>query len=278
MESLFDKNQKLFRTTSLSSIHWHDKEVHALIKVLVVALLADSEEDLLLSSALSHYSPQQLKGLTRVRYHDVTSSISNPSLLKAETLTIAFPNDVYKPQSFTFIHDPNNDTKSRYKTLVMAHASSKLTQMLLHWMKTQYGVVSSPVVLRPQLISSCLDLVINGLPGDDKTRLGDLEMSFSTQTKNTALSTISLEVENKELQKLAELANDGDLLSSIMEFIQTHTSLEVAKLPLNRFSCNFMVMTGDGRLKLQRGIPTIAPTDVIEFTVWDIIQMIYQTL
>lgn len=272
--SFFDSNLKLFKSTNLSIDFESKKLIHSL-KILVVAILADSHDDLIISSSLSTLTTDELQAMTEVK-HDIEIEEISGKEYEVNSVVIYFPNNIYKKLSLTFIKTIEESPKA-YNTLVLARGISRFTNLLLQWVKSDTGASIKPLKFNSQFLIECMNIVINGL-SNDKSRLGDLELVFSVNTQLNALSNISIEIPNTEIAKFAKQAGDKDLRELIYEFLLENTSIDFKKFNLSKFKCNFLYITSDGKLKFSRGIPRLGASDAIRFTAWDFIEKIYEIL
>lgn len=272
--SFFDSNLKLFKSTSID-IDFGSRRLSHSLKILVVAILADSHDDLIVSSSLSTLSKEELHEATKVK-HDYTTENINDKEYDVDSLVISFPNGIFKKQSLTFIRS-NAKSNKAYSTLILAKGTPKFTNLALQWLKSDTGCLIKPLKFDSHFLIECLNIVINGL-STDKARLGDLELTFSVTTQLNALSNITIEIPNKEIEKFAEEAGSENLRKMIYEFLFENTSIDFEKFDISKFKCNYLLISSDGKLRFSKGIPRLGPSDTIGFTAWDFVEKIYDIL
>lgn len=272
--SFFDSNLKLFKSTRLD-IDFGSRKLSHSLKILVVAILADSHDDLIISSSLSSLSREELHDATKVKHEFSTEKI-NDKEYEVDSLVVSFPNGIFKKQSFTFIRSKPDSNKA-YSTLILAKGTPKFTNLTLQWLKSDTGCLIKPVKFNSNFLIECLNIVVNGL-SSDKARLGDLELTFSVTTQLNALSNIAIEIPNKEIEKFAKEAGAEDLRKMIYEFLFDNTSIDFEKFDISKFKCNYLLISSDGKLRFSKGIPRLGPSDTIGFTAWDFVEKIYDIL
>lgn len=272
--SFFDSNLKLFKSNDIV-IDFSSKRLAHNLKILVVAILADSHDDLIISSSLSTLTTDEIQELTKVKHEQNIEKIKEKEY-DVNTLTITFPNQIYKKLSLTLIKSVEPSTKP-YSTLILARGVPKFSNLLLQWLKSETGALIRPVKFHSQFLIECMNIVVNGL-SNDNSRLGDLELVFNAQTQLNALSNISIEISNTEIEKFSKEAGDEELRKLIYEFLFENTSIDFEKFDLIKFKCNFLYITSDGKLKFFKGIPRLGASDTIGFTAWDFIEKIYEIL
>jgi hypothetical protein len=270
MNSIFDTNLKLFKTSSLQEVLW-DNEV-ADLKLLVLAVLASSQQDLIISTALSSITTDQLREMTEIDIqrdsHDYQGIVYD-----VETITIRFPQDFYKPQTITFIS--TEDTSTTYNnSLILIKCFAKLQNLIFHWLKNKHGLIIRSLKFSSEFIIDTLKFTIDGLV--NQTRLGDVELQFQTRTLLNALGSITIELRNSDVLQFTKI--DQDLLKTLYDYLNIQTSIDFNKLKISRLRCSFIMLTNDGKLKFNRGLPRLAQSEEIKFTMWDFIHKIYETI
>jgi len=272
--SFFDSNLRLLKSTPLLLDFESRKFAHNL-KILVVAILADSHDDLIISSTLSTLSTAELQEMTKIKHEHSEEEVDGVRY-EVDSVVASFPNNIYKKQSFTFIKTSEKSSKT-YNTLILAKGTPKFTNLVLQWIKSDTGALIKGLKFESQFLMDCMNTVINGLT-NDKSRLGDLELVFGISTNLNALSNIAIDIPNKEIEKFNQEAKDSDLRKVIYEFLLENTSIDFTKFNILKFKCNFLSITSDGKLKFLKGIPRLGASDTIGFTAWDFVHKIYETL
>lgn len=261
---------RLFQCPS-ETIPWDSPVMILGFKVLVVALLINSEEDIIVSSMLLNMTAEQLRDATQVDIERSTRKIEDVKY-EMTTVTIGFPSAVYKKQSYTFMTNP---AQQKGKTLLIAKSSGKLDILLMHWFMSEYGLQINPLRFDSQFLIECLNSLVDNLP--DKTKLGNVDLSFTNSSQNKMLSTISVELPNKDLVSFDQVKTTT-LFQEVMTYLQDQTTIKFDKLKISKFRCQFMVMGSDGRVRFLRGMPMLGSTEVINFTAWDFIHRIHTSL
>ncbi|CCH46947.1 hypothetical protein BN7_6553 [Wickerhamomyces ciferrii] len=272
--SFFESNLKLFKSTDVDVDFKSQGFIHSL-RAIIIAILAESNDDLILSSNLSTYSVQELQEATKVKYEHDLETIEDVTY-SIDTLVVSFPNNIIKKQALTFIRTIEK-TKKTYTTLILARGSAKLLTFVLQWLKSETGFYFKPLKFDSDFLIECMNIVIDGLQ-DDMVRLGDLELSFDIKTQQNNLSSIGIDIPHKEIIKLAKESKEDGLKNTIYQFLLESTSIDFAMFDLAKFKCNFLFITKDGKLKFFKGIPRKGTSDTIGFTAWDFVQKIYNIL
>lgn len=267
MNSIFDANLKLFKTSSLEHVEWRD-EIEDL-KLLVLALLANSQQDLIVSNILSTITTDELRELTKIEIENEEYEY-NGMLYDINTIILKFPKDFFKPQTITFIN--TKDCNS----LILIKCFPKLQNLIFHWLKNKHSLVVKSLRFSSQFIIDTLNYIIDGLLLKDK--LGDVELQFQTNTEQNALNSINIEIINEDILKFVEIKEEQSLLEILYEYLNGQTSIDFSKLNLSKMKCSFILITYDGKLKFNKGLPKLQKSELINFTVWDFIYKIYQTI
>lgn len=258
---------RLFHSSATDPDVWNSPTTITGLKVIVVALLMDLDEDLIASSALMDLTPEQLRDYTTVTI-DKGAKIIKEEEYTIVSITLEFPNDVFKRQSYTIISATGGKTQS----LVIARSFNKLDNLMTHWVSNEFGYVWKPVRFESSFLIRCLTSIATNL--DDKSKLGDVELTFSTSHLTQGmLNTISVQVLNKDLLKFVQEDDTNDaLFKTLLSHLETLTTLEFHKLKLYRFKCQYIVMGADGRLRFFKGMPMMESTEQIKFSAWDFIR------
>jgi hypothetical protein len=265
--SLPSTSLRLYQTSQCFDQSWDTLSITLGLKVIVVAVLVNSDEDLIISSALMDLTAEQLRDMTSIEVRRDTKIIHDVSY-GITTVNIDFPNYVFKSQGYTIMTNGK-------KTLVLSRSSTKLDSLLIHWLSNEYGFQLRPLKFNSEFLMDCLNTIVDRLP--DKAKLGNVELVFQTELRSKMLNTIAVELRNKDLIGFNEFKTTT-LFQEILAYLQDQTSISFHKLKISKFRCRFMMMGSDGRLRFSKGMPMLGSTDEIQFSAWDFIHRICQHL
>lgn len=254
---------RLFHTLQLVELDWHAEQTIRGVQLLVVALLLNADEDLIVSSALNGMSPQDIRDLTTVEVQETTKRVQGDEF-DVVTMTIDFPNEVYRRQSYTFLSRES-------RSLILARSSNKLDQLMIHWLG-EFGIQMNAVKFESEFLMECLKMMVDNLP--DQTKLGDVELVFNTGI--TKLGSISVELSNRDLIAFHE--KTSDMFHAALDHLQKETSIHFSDLRVSKIRCQFLVLGFDGRVKFLKGMPMLDSTELIHFSAWDFIYKVFGNL
>ncbi|KAH3666605.1 hypothetical protein WICMUC_005589 [Wickerhamomyces mucosus] len=273
-----ENNLKLFKSTTTTGINFNKDIIQNEIKLLVVSVLSElQEDDLVVAAKLIEFSNEELIHLTKIHYDLEKKEIDGKEYI-LENIIIQFPESVLRKQSITFISTRSSGLDKGYNTLIMSKSITKLNKLFLHWLKSNQGLIIKSLTFNSSFSIQIFKYLIRNI--NDLQELGDIEIDFDTSfTQNGSLNTISVEIKNIELQKFknSEDGHDDEVASGIFKYLELSTTLNFNRLEISRLKTDLLTIQSSGKLNFKK-IPKLAKNDFVFFTTFDFILMIYENL